>query len=287
MLPLWILRLGWLGLPFVAGPSLADALHGASGPVRGLASAGLWAGWAIGLVALLVPRTIGLTALRVVAAALVAAVGAAALGGHVSPAGLALSSALLGVAVTAEVGEVFVQGSAYGSERRFPLRAPGPVLLALAPLGWALLVAGIATGPLLLAAEQWVSGVVGVLVGGPLAVAAARALHSLARRWVVFVPAGLVLHDRYTLDDPVLFPRGVISGLGPAEAATDALDLTAAAPGLALELQLRESVPMVQAPAGWRRRTPGETGRVSQLIFTPSRPGRVLAEARARKLPVR
>ena len=34
-----------------------------------------------------------------------------------------------------------------------------------------------------------------------------RALHQLTQRWLVFVPAGLVVHDHLSVGDPVLFTK--------------------------------------------------------------------------------
>ena len=100
----------------------------------------------------------------------------------------------------------------------------------------------------------------------------------------MFVPAGLVLKDHLALLDPVLFRRQEIERLHPAPADTDALDLTVRAPGLALELRLREPVPVTVVAAGRRG---GEPSRPARLLFTPSRPGAVLADAEARRVPVR
>ena len=278
----WLLRALWAVLPFVAGPPLAAALDGASTPVRDLGSVGLWTGWAAGLLATLVPRPVGLTVLRLVAPAGALAVVGAALGGHRSIPALLLTIALAGAVTTAEVATVFANGSAYPNERRFPLRAPAALLVLLAPLAWAVAVAGIATGPLLLAARQWAAGAVASIAGFALAGVMIRALHTLSRRWAVLVPAGLVLHDPMSLLDPVLFKRDLIEALRPAPADTDSLDLTQRAPGLALELLLTEKVEMVLAvPRG-----KDEAGASARLLFTPARPGALLAAARQRGVPV-
>jgi hypothetical protein len=126
-----------------------------------------------------------------------------------------------------------------------------------------------------------VAGAVAVVVGAPLAVVLARALHSLTQRWVVFVPAGLVLKDHLALLDPVLLRRHLVTSFGPAPAESDALDLTARAPGLALEVRLREPVPLAQVSPGRRG---SETRSPDALRFTPTRPGAVLAEAERRRL---
>jgi hypothetical protein len=142
-------------------------------------------------------------------------------------------------------------------------------------------VAGVTAGPLLLAARLWVPGAV-VLVVGPLAARwGVRVLHGLARRWLVFVPTGVVVHDPLTLVDPILLRRGVVTSFGPAPADTDAVDLTAGASGLALEARLSEPVSLLPVAP---RRTPTELKGVTRILVTPSRPGRVVAEARRRRL---
>jgi hypothetical protein len=53
--------------------------------------------------------------------------------------------------------------------------------------------------------------------------------------------------------------------------------------GLALELRLREKVPMTRITS---RNRSGEEGASARLLFTPSRPGAVLAEATRRSIRV-
>lgn len=282
----WLVRLTWVVLPFTMGPVLADALDERSGAVRTTASVGLWLVWAIVLLATLVPRDLGLTALRVAApAGLVASVLAVAAAESLRPAAaLAVSTALVStsVALLPEVGWLFVNGSAYGDERRHLLRVPGALLLGPVPMAWAALVTGLVTGPLLLASERWIVGAAASVVGFAVVAVVARALHSLTGRWAVLVPAGMVLKDHLAIVDPVLFRRTDIEVLRPAPADTDALDLTGKAPGLALELRLLDKVALVKVVHG----TNGQQGRTARLLFTPTRPGAVLADARARRIPV-
>jgi hypothetical protein len=277
----WVLRVLWIVLAFAAGPAFADALDGASDAVRTVATAGLWSAWAAVVVATFVPRPIGLTTLRVVAPASVAALAAAAAGGHTSVPGLVVATIVVVLATTPEVASVFVNGGAYANERRFPLRVPGPLFLGPLELAWALVVVGVGAGPLLLAAEQWVAGAVASAVGLPLAWFLVRPLHTLSRRWAVLVPAGLVLHDPISLRDPVLFPRPVIEVLRPAAADTDSLDLSQRALGLTLELVLREKVPMTLMKPGARA---GVEGASARLLFTPARPGALLTAAAERRI---
>ena len=279
----WALRAAWAVLPFTAGPAFADALDGRSGPVRGVSSVALWAAWAAVLVASLVPHPISLTVVRCAAPGAVVASLAAAFDGYGSPLAVSTTALAMAVAFLPETGTVFVNGPAYPNERRFLLRAPAPLLLGVLAVVWALAMAPAVVGPLLLAARQWVAGAVVVAAGAPLSAVLFRAVHGLSRRWVVFVPAGVVLHDPITLADPVLFRRQVVARMGPAPADTDALDLTSAAPGLGLELLLTEEVPLVRARPGQRL---GEAASPARVLFTPTRPGAVLREAGERGLPV-
>lgn len=280
----WIVRVVWAALPFAAGPAFAAALDRHSAAVRTTASVALWAVWAVVLCATLVLHPISLTVVRVVGAAGVA--GAAwtvtqpGVGG-VSFVALVVTVIAMAVVFLPETGLVFVNGSAYPNERRFPLRPPGPLLFGPLPLAWVATVGLPVAAVLLLAARQWLAGA----AAGVLAIATVgvfgRALHGLSRRWLVFVPAGVVLHDPIALADPVLFRRQSVHELRIAPADTAALDLTQRAPGLALQLDLVEAATLVLTKPGQRI---GPTEVTTSLLCTPTRPGRVLAEARERRL---
>ncbi len=278
----WLVRVLWAALPFTAGPALAAALDGASGPVRLVASAGLWLGWSAGMVATFAPHPVALTALRFVAPAVVASAVLAALGGHGSPLALAWATVTCAWAFAPTVGAACVNGPAYPNERRYLLRPPGPLLKGPLPLAWAVTVAGIAAGPLLLAARRWVIGGLLLVVGWPLAVLLLKSLHNLSRRWAVFVPAGLVLHDPLVLFDPLLFPRQDIASVRPAARRDPAyVDLSQRAPGLAVEMDLHEPATVTLLKPGRREGQPVQTSR---LRFTPTRPGAVIDEAHRRRI---
>ena len=284
----WPARLTWGLLPLLVGPALGDALSEHSLTVARTASALAWLTWAGVVVAVVLPTTVSLTALRIATpAALGVANWAAITGDAGATAAIAVAGAALAVvaAFSPLTGDVFIDGSAYGHERRFALRVPTALVLGPIPLAGIAAVAGPIAGPLLLAAEQWLAGALVLAVGVPLAIVSIRALHGLARRWVVLVPAGLVLHDGHALVEAVLFPRATISRLGPAEAHghPDRKDLTMGALGLALELDLVE--PAVISPR--RRDRAVQVEAVTALAFTPSRPGALLAAARDRRIGVR
>ena len=148
-------------------------------------------------------------------------------------------------------------------------------------MAWAIAVAGTVAGPLLLAGREWLWGAIATGIGLPLASLLFRSLHQLSRRWAVFVPAGLVLVDPMGLMDSVLLRRQQVLWLGPAPADTRAMDLTQRAPGLALEAVLSEEVDVVLVRPGRRQ---GEATKAARLLFTPTLPGALLEEAKARRL---
>jgi hypothetical protein len=289
----WATALAWVVLPFVAGPSFGDALDTRSRAVQLVATVGLWGFWAVGLLAALVPTTVSLTTIRTLApASVLAAVWAALVvrDGAGAPESVALGFTTLVtvIALSAPVGDRMVNGSSYGDERRLPLRPPGVLLLGPLELTWLVVVAGIVGGPLLLAARQWVVGVLALLVGWTLAGLGLRVLHGLSQRWFVFVPAGVVVVDRMSLTDAFLVQRQRVDSIGPAPADTRAVDLTAGALGLALELRL--TAPDVIIPAPPRRLGAAQVTidpvEVESVLIAPTRPGWVLAEATRRRLLV-
>jgi hypothetical protein len=279
----WPARVGWVLLALGSGGCLTDALDGRSPPVRAVAFTLLAAAWVVGLVALFVPRATSLTAIRVVVpAGLVAMAVATVAGDRVDGAdvvAVALAALTTGAALAPWVAEAWIDGSSYGPERRLPLQTPVLVGALLAPLTWALVVAGAAVGPLLLAAHLWIAGTAATAVGALVVVLGVRSLHQLARRWIVLVPGGLVVHDPLTMPEPQLFPRSVLGGLRPAETDTQGVDLTAGASGLAVQLDLREPVDLLlRAGAGSR------TVTATAILVTPARPAHLLAAARAHRI---
>jgi hypothetical protein len=234
------------------------------------------------MVATFVPHPIALTTLRVVSPAVVAAAVAAALADHASALALAWATVACAWTFAPAVGTVCVNGPAYPNERRFLLRPPGPLLKGPLPLAWALTVMAVAAGPLLLAARKWVAGAVLLVVGWPLAVLLLKSVHNLSRRWVVFVPAGLVLHDPMVLFDPILFRRQEVTALRSGAPRNPAyLDVSQRAPGLGLEMDLADPVVVTLLRPGHREGDPVDAARIR---FTPTRPGAVLDEARRRRV---
>lgn len=282
-----LLRAVWLALPLAVGPALAAALDERLDTLRTVATVMAWGGWVVVLIATLVARASSLTVIRVGApGALALAMWAAGPGsGSVDllrgTVAVGVAGAAVALALAPLVGDAFVTGSAYGTERRFALRCP-PMLAALAIVTWTVVAVGAVAGPLLLASEMWVAGAAALVVGAGVAAAGIRSLHQLARRWLVFVPSGLVVHDPVARPDAVMAPRPLIESLGPAPSGGDALDLSLGATGLSLVLATSEALPVTVR----RGRRDMGTEAATHVSFTPNRPGAVLAEAQARRIPV-
>jgi hypothetical protein len=281
----WPVRVLWLPLPLTAGVAFADALHDTSDTFRTAVSVGLWVAWGVILLATFVPHPLTLTAIRIAMPAAPVAVGWAltdAPADAPAVAGLVLATLAAGAGLLVVTGDVFVDGASYGAERRFGLRVPAALLLGPIELTWAVTVAGLTAGPLLLAAGEPL-GVLALIVGLPAAALGSRAIHGLHRRWLVFVPAGLVVHDLATLADPLLLVRSTIERIGPEAMTGDAHAPGDPPPsfGLPVHIALREPVTSALAGAG-----PQEIVSIDRLVVHPGRPGAVISEAAVRGLPV-
>ena len=279
-------RVLWLLVGITGWLAIGAALQDRSGTAAVVVEVAALAVFGVTIAALVVPSTVSLTVARLAAPLPVAAAVAALVGG----AGVARGAAFLAVAAVdalavfgGEAGQAFAQASAYGDEARYPLRPPVAYLLPVV-LAWVLWAAALLAGVLLLAGAQWAVG--GVLTA--LAVAAAWPLgvrcHRLSRRWLVVVPAGVVIHDHLVLAETLLVQRTQLHRLGLALADTQAADLTGPAAGHAIDIAVRESVRIAFAPT--RADSAGRAIHAHSFLVAPTRPGRALVAAQAQDLPV-
>ena len=275
----------WLVIGAVA--LVGDVVHPLLRPddeaARTTAVVAMWFGYALVLAALLLPGARALTVARIGTSAAAVELVAAASASSDEPAGwVGLIAGLAGTIVVLQpaYAEAQVDAAGYGDERRFLLRPPAPVLVAFVLPAWAITVGGVAAGPLLLADRGWGAAVAAAAVGLPAAAFAAHTLYRLARRWLVFVPNGLVVHDHLALAEPLRMGRRGIDSIGPARAGTAATDLTAQALGMALELRLSE--PVKAGVISGRNRS--DERRLTAILVSASRPAAVMATAERRGL---
>ena len=289
-LTVWGTRLAWLLVAVLGGRAVGDALadHDA-GAARALTVAA-WLGWAAGALPLLVASVTSLTTGRVVvpgalAVAVACLLGGAAAGGLVALAVPAVVATVLVMA--AEVGRAWVQASAYGDEQRFPLRPPLGYLVASIAT-WSVWAAAVLTAVVALISGRPGLGLVAAVVAGAGALLLPRRWHQLSRRWLVLVPAGLVVHDPVVLGETLMVPRAHVAGLRlvrvrPAQELA-AADLTGPTAAVGVEVTLTEAATALFAPRPGRPK--GRAIHVLAFVVAPSRPGAVLTEARRRRLPV-
>ena len=285
-----MVRAGALGAWLVVGvlALFGDLIHAALRPDDNAAHTtvivAIWLAYALVLAGLLMPGPRALTVARIGVPAGTLELALAAADSSDPAAVVGNLACVVGTLVVFHpvYAEAQVDAASYGDERRFLLRPPGPVIVALVlPMG-AVTVAGVAVGPLLLADRGWAAGIVAAAIGLPAAAFAAHTLYRLARRWLVFVPNGLVVHDHLAVAEPLPLSRRGIDSIGPARADTDAIDLTAQAFGMALELRLSE--PAKASVMTGRNRS--EECSLAALLMSPSRPAAVLATAERRGLRI-
>ncbi|MEX0663533.1 MAG: hypothetical protein WD598_02035 [Acidimicrobiia bacterium] len=236
---LWLLRVAWITLPLSTGAAASDAIASFDEAARWVGAGLLFASWGAGAVAVLAPRPVGLTLLRATAPAYALLAIAALVANETD--GLEGWGAVAITIVTAvltsmpDIARAAANGIAYGNEERFPLRVPPALFIGPLPIVRVAVVVGAAAGPLLLADGEIAWGIVALVLGLPALVFGARALHGLSRRWLVLVPAGVVVVDPMTLAEPVLFVRRQVRTL-------HAADVTVPIPGDAADLRLGASL---------------------------------------------
>ena len=285
-LGLWPLRILWVALPLLAGPGFSTMLENRSTAVATTAEIGLWAMWFAGLVASLAPSTVSLTAIRFVSPSLVASAiyGTIALGVSTASttAAIAATSVVFAVVLLPATGDPMVNGSSYGPERRLALRPPAALLFGPMQLTWLVMFGATAGGALMIAAKNYVIGVPLLVVGLGASWRGAQSLHQLSRRWIVFVPAGFVIHDYWSLAETLLIQRREIACLGPVPLDKgELLDLSGGAMGLALLVETKDKVPLAL-----RAKKSVESFSAYRIVFTPTLPGQLLHEARVRGISI-
>lgn len=273
---IWGPRLVWVAVAVAGVWSVGDAVDGRSTAVRWTVAIGAWLLWGIGVVALVVPSAFGLTVTRMLSVLACGAAGVSWVGGAAPGSGVAFlvcTSIFATLVAGAEFGRCCVQASAYGDERRFPLRPPAALLVpvTLAGLVWA---AALLAGPLLVAARQWVGGGIVSLAAVWLSWLVLPRFHLLSRRWLVLVPAGIVVHDHVVLAETLMVSRRDVAAIDLALADTEAADFTGPAGGHAIEIALSSMVTATLAPTKAAPR--GTALHVRSFIVAPTRPGAFL-----------
>ena len=235
-----------------------------------------WALWAVALLCVLVPASVSLTALRLAVPTLLVS-SVASLLADTTSASIAASIVVLVTVLlvfAAEIGDSFVQVSAYGDERRHLLHCP-PASAATQVLAWLIWVA---IGVVSVAAANSGAWVLAAATGALFVVACAtlpRRFHRFSRRWLVRVPAGLVIHDHVVLAETAMFPKRSVAAVRLSEG-DDAADLTGGVRRLGVRIDLTDFETIVLAAT--KSDPGGRAIHAKSVTVCPSRPGRAVRE---------
>ena len=222
----------------------------------------LWTG--VG-ASLLVPSPISLTIMRtVVPLSVVVSVVAS------QPLAVFCSVVALIVCMSPVFVDAMVQGGAYGDETRFALRMPLPYVVP-AVVAWLLYTAALIGGSLFLAARQYIFGAVLVAIGILLSRTIPRRLHRLARRWLVLVPVGIVVHDHLVLHETIMAHSGKILSVTRTSDIGEAADLTGGVVGDRITIALTEADKVVLSAITAKALGTTEALHVKMFCIAPRR----------------
>jgi len=194
-----------------------------------------WLLWTAVGASLLVPSPMSLTIVRIVVPLSVVVSVVAS-----QPLAIFCSVVALIVCASPVFVDSMVQGGAYGDETRFALRTPLPYVVP-AVIAWLLFSTAIIGGSLFLAAREYVVGAILVAIGILLSRTIPQRLHRLARRWLVIVPVGIVVHDHLVLHETIMAPSGKIQSVARTSDVGEAADLTGGVLGDRITIALTEA----------------------------------------------
>jgi len=180
-------------------------------------------------------------------------------------------------------------GVGLGDEERLPLRPPVGYLVA-AVVAWLLWVTAALIAVVSLSDGRWVPGLAAATVAAGGLALLPRRWHRLSQRWLVTVPAGLVVHDPVVLGETLMLTRRQVAALSltrlPVRGDDAPADLTGPAAGTGVAVALAETVTVLFSPQP-AHHPQDRVLHLRSFVVAPSRPGAALAEARRRRLPVR
>ena len=224
-----------------------------------------WLLWIAVGASLLVPSPMSLTIIRIVVPLSVVVSVVAS-----QPLAVFCSVVALIVCASPVFVDAMVQGGAYGDETRFALRTPLPYVVP-AVIAWMLYCALLIGGSLLLAARQYVVGAACVAVGILLSRTIPQRLHRLARRWLVLVPVGIVVHDHLVLHETIMAPSGKIMSVSRTSDVGEAADLTGGVFGDRITIALTEADKVVLSKITAKALGTTEALHVKMFCIAPRR----------------
>jgi hypothetical protein len=284
----WLARVTWLALAVVPGalsvPEFSgEALRASDNVGRVSAMVLLWLAWAVVAFGMIVLHPLSLAAVRWLSPMIALHVWWMALIADDAPevwarlAAVGCASVAVVVMLRADFGARHVQAAAYGHERRHLLRPPVAVMLPSA-LVW--LVAW-ALGAVALHAEPSVATAMAALASALVAAFGWRRVSVLARRWLVFVPAGIAVHDPLMLRDTFMVRRHDVRAVGAADkspSSDESFDITGTTWGQPMQITLAHLHDVSLSSFGARMTRTLDRVHVRALRIAPTRADLALRE---------
>ena len=260
--PLWVARAAWVALALVPhgiAPTLAS--HGRSAQLVFTLAA--WALWGLGTLAIFWLSPYSLSALRMVAPLATAGLVGFLFASLSTYAEIALSDVawpLVGVAIAVlafvciflpAFGSLHVQASAYGDEKRLLLRVPAAQIAPIA-VSYLVMVAFPVATLFALGGEVWWLAALCLVPTVVIFRVIPKRLHRFSRRWLVVVPAGVVVHDELLLAETFMVRTTAVTRVELNATSGEALNLTGDIAGvrrhMVLIVQLREAEKLALSP---------------------------------------
>ena len=260
--PLWVARVAWVALALIPSgiaPTLAS--HGRSAQLVFTLAA--WALWGLGTLAIFWLSPYSLSALRMVAPLVVVGMVGFVFASLSTYNDVALSDVawpLVGVALAVlalvsiflpAFGLLHVQASAYGDEKRLLLRVPAAQVAPIA-VSYLVMAAFPVATLFAVAGEVWWLAAVCFVPTILIFRVVPKRLHRFSRRWLVVVPAGVVVHDELLLAETFMVRTTAVTHVELSATGGDALNLTGDIAGmrrqLVLVVQLREAEKLAVSP---------------------------------------
>ena len=260
--PLWVARVAWVALALIPnGIAATLASHGRTAQL--VFTLGAWALWALGTLAIFWLSPYSLSALRMVAplatAGLVGFV-FASLSTYADVAVDDVAWSLVGVAVGVlallciflpAFGLLHVQASAYGDEKRLLLRVPAAQIAPIA-VSYIVMVSFAVATLFAVSAEVWWLAALCLVPTVLIFRVVPKRLHRFSRRWLVVVPAGVVVHDELLLAETFMVRTTAVTRVELSATSGEALNLTGDIAGvrrhMVLIVQLREAEKLALSP---------------------------------------
>ena len=277
---LWAARTAWVFIA-LAPNALGASLQSHSRTTELVFTGAAWVLWSVVTGALFWLSPLSLTATRMIVPAFSVGVLATVFAdpeiGRPWPLVGFLLVTVVNIAVFLPVfSALHVQASAYGDERRLPLRVPKSQVLPIG-LAW-LLVAGSVAGVLFAgAAHIW-----WLLIATLIALVAATKfvvpqLHRFSRRWLVVVPAGVVVHDQLLLAETFMVLTISVTNVVLSTSPKDTMNLTGFTRGNSILIYLRDTENIALSPYLARLLGTLDAVHVKAYAVAPTLAGHALA----------